>query len=76
MWASHMQRAHGGAAAAEYKCSECGKVLQSERSLIYHQRSQHTGERPHRCTYCGEGFLLLKLLRAHETKHTGERPFK
>ncbi|XP_054263598.1 gastrula zinc finger protein XlCGF57.1-like isoform X2 [Macrosteles quadrilineatus] len=73
--ATHMDKVHGGNSLT-VKCGDCGKLLQSQRSLVYHQRSQHSDERPHRCAHCGQGFLLLKLLQAHETKHTGERPFK
>ncbi|OUC44231.1 zinc finger, C2H2 type [Trichinella nativa] len=30
----------------------------------------------HVCSYCGKSYAFLSLLRSHERKHTGEKPFR
>ena len=51
----------------KYKCSQCGKMLKSEESLLAHERD-HTGERPFVCKVCGKGFKQRSVLGNH-TKH-------
>ncbi len=35
----------------------------------------HTGEKPHKCTYCGKGFVKKSELTTHTRAHTGEKPY-
>nr|CAD7444067.1 unnamed protein product [Timema bartmani] len=69
----HM-RSHSGEKL--FGCLVCGKRLSNKGSLNYHMRAFHTGERPHSCQYCGEGFLSREACMVHERIHTGEKPFK
>ncbi|KRZ82808.1 Zinc finger protein [Trichinella sp. T8] len=29
----------------------------------------------HVCSYCGKSYAFMSLLRSHERKHTGEKPY-
>ncbi|KAK7792902.1 hypothetical protein R5R35_010171 [Gryllus longicercus] len=53
----------------------CDMAFLSRSTLINH-RHRHTGERPHRCGFCGKAFILKSHLRSHLRTHTGERPFR
>ena len=36
----------------------------------------HTGERPHKCSMCGKGFIQSSELRMHVRRHTGDKAYK
>ena len=36
----------------------------------------HTGEKPHKCSYCDKSFTLKGAKTIHERRHTGEKPHK
>lgn len=56
-----------------FKCAVCEKICKSMNSLQYHFLS-HTGERPHQCKDCGQGFMANSALKVHSLLHTGEKP--
>lgn len=35
----------------------------------------HSGERPHKCETCKQGFARLDTLRHHMLIHSGEKPY-
>ena len=51
----------------KFKCSYCGKMVKSKKSLEAHER-EHTGERPFECKTCAKGFKSSSALKIH-TKH-------
>ncbi|XP_067012466.2 zinc finger protein 271 isoform X2 [Anabrus simplex] len=59
-----------------FECTVCGKKLSNKGTLTYHMRSFHTGERPHTCQFCGDGFLSKEARLVHERIHTGEKPYE
>lgn len=56
-----------------FKCSVCSKLCNSLHLLKYHYLS-HTGERPHQCEECGNGFMTNSALKVHMRLHTGSKP--
>ncbi|KAI5643320.1 zinc-finger double domain-containing protein [Phthorimaea operculella] len=57
-------------------CKICGKELCNAKTLLIHERSAHTGERPAVCSVCGTSFYHEDYLNIHMRLHTGEKPFK
>ena len=49
----------------EFKCSYCGKMLKTKKSLEAHER-EHTGEKPFKCDICGNGFKSDGVLLNHK----------
>lgn len=48
------------------------KAFTRKDHLVNHVR-QHTGESPHKCTYCPKTFTRKEHLTNHTRKHTGKR---
>ncbi|CAH0400201.1 unnamed protein product [Chilo suppressalis] len=59
-----------------YACKICDKTYKCQKSVIVHERSMHTGQRPAECSICGSRFYHEDYLKEHMRLHTGETPFK
>ncbi|XP_046968102.1 zinc finger protein 62-like isoform X2 [Vanessa cardui] len=60
----------------QYKCKFCNKLYKCAKSVVVHERSAHTGQRPAVCSVCGSSFFHDDYLKEHMRLHTGETPFK
>ncbi|XP_045773558.1 zinc finger protein 569-like isoform X1 [Maniola jurtina] len=60
----------------QYKCKICAKTYKCAKSVVVHERSVHTGQRPAVCSVCDSSFYHIDYLREHMRLHTGETPFK
>ena len=58
-----------------HQCNICGKVLFNKEGLERHVLTQHAGEKPHKCTLCGQGFTHQKLSSStrRSTSHRTKR---
>lgn len=54
--------------------SQCDGRFSAKETLNRHVKV-HTGERPHKCTYCTKSFIQSTQLRAHLFHHTGEHAY-
>ncbi|CAB3255885.1 unnamed protein product [Arctia plantaginis] len=59
-----------------YSCKFCDKSYKCQKSILIHERSVHTGQRPAQCNVCGSCFFHEDYLKEHMRLHTGETPFK
>lgn len=57
-----------------YSHLQCDGRFSAKETLNRHVKV-HTGERPHKCTYCPKSFIQSTQLRAHMFHHTGENAF-
>ncbi|XP_040509819.1 zinc finger protein 74-like isoform X2 [Gallus gallus] len=56
-------------------CTECGKSLEINSSVINHQ-CMHATQSLYKCSECGKSFKRSSQLTRHQRIHTGERPFQ
>uniref|UniRef100_A0A8V0X551 C2H2-type domain-containing protein n=1 Tax=Gallus gallus TaxID=9031 RepID=A0A8V0X551_CHICK len=56
-------------------CTECGKSLEIDSSIINHQ-CMHATQSLYKCCECGKSFNSSYNLTRHQRIHTGERPFQ
>nr|XP_029723547.1 zinc finger protein 62 [Aedes albopictus] len=52
-----------------YTCDKCSKAFTTKQKIRDHLRLVH-GEKKHKCSFCGKGFVLTSQLRLHERMHT------
>lgn len=58
-----------------WTCKDCNKKY-SSRNLLEEHMNMHTGERPHKCTYCTKDFASKYTLTAHQKIHMErKRPY-
>ena len=48
----------------EFHCDYCGKISRHKNDLRKHVRI-HTGEKPYKCTICGEGYAQSQQVKKH-----------
>lgn len=51
-----------------FECEFCGKKLAYKTTFLEHYLT-HTGERPFRCSVCGQGFIRERAMEIHESSH-------
>ncbi|KAK9885146.1 hypothetical protein WA026_010657 [Henosepilachna vigintioctopunctata] len=57
-------------------CNDCNKTFKTPTYLKQHENCLHSGEKPHKCTYCGKRFNCEKKFKQHSKNHFGEKPHK
>ncbi|KAF4096117.1 zinc finger protein 62 homolog isoform X1 [Onychostoma macrolepis] len=66
----HQDAFHSG---VSHTCSLCLKTFTQAAGLRKHVRYVHEGERPHKCSECGRGFVKLSDLARHQRRHHYDR---
>jgi len=69
----HQVEKHGY--AAEFSCEFCERLFVEKHLLTYHQKLQHTDEKPHVCDVCAQRFKRRGHFNRHKAIHTGEKNF-
>ena len=50
-------------------CSDCGKEFKSQKTMLYHRKTVHSGIKPYKCKYCEMTFSRPDGLRSHTHVH-------
>ena len=67
----HMGMAHSAIDKRTFKCTLCPKSFMASHLLNDHM-NVHTGEKPHKCPVCGQGFASKPtMLGHHKSVHLG-----
>ena len=67
------QMANSADDGTRHPCKVCGMMLKTQRCLERHM-SIHTGEKPHKCSFCDMKFRLKSEHTKHELRHKGLLP--
>lgn len=60
----------------EFRCLQCDKTFYKMCYLTQHNKTFHSGDKPHKCQRCGKRFDCEESQQEHFAKHAGEKPFK
>ncbi|XP_044035042.1 zinc finger protein 3 homolog isoform X2 [Siniperca chuatsi] len=59
-----------------FQCNRCEETFTLFKPLLRHCENIHKISRPFKCNHCPKTFSKLRILIAHEWKHTGHLPFQ
>ncbi|XP_042364355.1 zinc finger protein 16-like isoform X2 [Plectropomus leopardus] len=59
-----------------FQCNRCDMTFTVFKPLLRHCQNIHKISRPFKCNYCPKVVSKLRILIAHEWKHTGHLPFQ
>lgn len=59
-----------------FQCNRCEETFTLFKPLLKHCENIHKMSRPYKCNHCPKTLSKLRLLIAHEWKHTGHLPFQ
>ncbi len=59
-----------------FQCNRCEETFTLFKHLLKHCENTHKISRPFKCNHCTKTLSRLRLLIAHEWKHTGHLPFQ
>ncbi|XP_036936634.1 zinc finger protein 93-like isoform X2 [Acanthopagrus latus] len=59
-----------------FQCNRCEETFAHFKPLLRHCEHIHKIRRPFKCDHCPKTLSTLRLLIAHEWKHTGHLPFR
>lgn len=56
-------------------CPDCGKEFKSQKTMLYHRKTVHSGIKPYKCKYCEMTFARPDGLRSHTHVHDKAQSF-
>lgn len=59
-----------------FQCNRCEETFTLFKPLLRHYENIHKIRRPFKCNYCPKVMSKLRILIAHEWRHTGHLPFQ
>ncbi|CAJ1080522.1 zinc finger protein 287-like [Xyrichtys novacula] len=59
-----------------YQCNRCEETFTLFKPLLRHYQNVHETRKPFKCIHCPKTLSKLRVLIAHEWKHTGHLPFQ
>lgn len=66
----HLARYHNVFISPSHDCKDCGRKFFTRVLLEKHLITQHSYDRPFKCTVCGQGFTEEKNRKTHEMRHS------
>lgn len=64
------------ASHTSFQCNRCEETFTLFKPLLRHYQNIHKITRPFKCNYCPKTLSRVRILIAHEWKHTGHLPFQ
>jgi len=59
-----------------FSCEFCSAIFVRKSTLVKHIKAVHDNIRNFGCQFCEKKFVTNSNLKAHERKHTGEKPYQ